>query len=53
MYTGVEIGIRESEYRVRESESSVTVCVAVVTGEAAIPVEAVLTTMSDGNAQSK
>lgn len=36
-----------------ESESSVTVCAAIVSGEAAIPVEAVLTTVSDGNAQCR
>ena len=50
---GVGISIRGPEYSVEESESSVTVCAGIVSGEAAIPVEVVLMTVSDGNAQGK
>ena len=50
---GVEISVREPEYSVGESESSVTICAGIISGEAAIPVEAVLMTVSDGNAQGK
>jgi hypothetical protein len=50
---GVEISIREPEYSVGESESVVTVCVGIISGEAAIPLEAVLMTVSDGNAEGK
>lgn len=50
---GVGISFREPEYSVGESESSVTVCIGIISGEAAIPVEAVLMTVSDGSAQGK
>lgn len=51
--TGVDISVRESAYSVRENESSVTICAAIVGGDAAIPVEVILVTVSDGNAQGK
>ena len=50
---GVEIIFTEPEYSIGESESVVTVCVGIISGEAAIPVEAVLMTISDGNAEGK
>ncbi len=50
---GVEISIREPEYSVGESESVVTVCAGIISGEAAIPLQAVLMTVSDGNAEGK
>ena len=50
---GVGIGINEPAYSVGESESSVTICATITSGEAAIPVEVVLMTVSDGNACGK
>ena len=52
-YIGVEIILTEPEYSIGESESDVIVCVGIISGEAAIPVEVVLMTVSDGNAQGK
>lgn len=53
IYIGVEIILTEPEYSIGESESDVTVCAGIISGEAAIPVEVVLMTVSDGNAQGK
>ena len=53
IHIGVEITLTEPEYSIGESESDVIVCIGIISGKAAIPVEVVIMTVSDGNAQGK
>ena len=48
---GVEIGFQEASHIVGESAPSVSICVELTDGEAAIPVEVTLMTGPPGNAQ--
>ena len=49
--TGVSVGFQQSSYTVSESSTLVTICVEIVEGEAAFPVEVALTTASQAPAQ--
>ena len=49
--TGVTLGFQQTSYTVRESASSLQVCVEMIGGEAAIPVQVTLMTGPPGNAE--